>query len=39
MLYVPASLLKPGANEIVVFESDGLKGTPEVEFCDTPILG
>ena len=38
-LYVPASLLKPGANEIVVFESDGLKGAPEVEFCDTPILG
>ena len=38
-LYVPASLLKPGANEIIVFESDGLKGAPEAEFTDTPILG
>lgn len=37
-LYVPASVLKPGKNEIVVFESDGLKGAPEIEFCDTPIL-
>lgn len=38
-LYLPASLLKAGKNEIVVFESDGLKGTPEIEFTDTPILG
>lgn len=37
-LYIPASLLKPGANEIVLFESDGLKGAPEVEFIDKPIL-
>ncbi len=38
-LYVPASLLKEGENEIVVFESDGLKGIAEVEFVDKPILG
>ena len=37
-LYIPASLLKEGKNEIVIFESDGIKGTPEVEFCDTPVL-
>lgn len=38
-LYVPASVLKQGLNEIIVFESDGIKGTAEVEFCDTPLLG
>ena len=38
-LYVPASLLNEGENEIIVFESDGIKGEAEVEFCDTPILG
>ncbi len=38
-LYLPASVLKTGENEIVVFESDGLKGEPLVEFVDTPILG
>lgn len=38
-LYVPASLLKEGENEIVIFESDGLKGTPEIEFVDKPVLG
>lgn len=38
-LYVPASLLKCGKNEIIVFESDLLKGKAEVEFCDSPILG
>ncbi len=38
-LYVPASLLKEGENEIVIFESDGLKGTTEIEFVDKPILG
>ncbi len=38
-LYLPASLLDEGKNEIVVFESDGLKGEPVVEFVDTPILG
>ena len=37
-LYIPASLLKEGENEIVIFESDGIKGSPEVEFCDTPVL-
>lgn len=37
-LYLPASLLKTGENEIVVFESDGLKGAPEVKFCNSPIL-
>ena len=38
-LYVPASVLKDGKNEIIVFESDGLKGDAEIEFVDTPILG
>lgn len=38
-LYVPASLLKKGENEIVVFESDGVKGECVVEFCDKPDLG
>ena len=38
-LYVPASLLKEGENEIVVFESDGLKGDAVVEFKDYPTLG
>ena len=37
-LYVPASLLKEGDNEIVVFESDGIKGEPTVEFKDYPTL-
>lgn len=37
-LYVPKSLLKKGANEFIVFESDGLKGIPELELCDTPEL-
>ncbi len=38
-LYIPASLLKKGENEIVVFESDGIKGEPVAEFVDTPVLG
>ncbi len=38
-LYVPAGILKTGKNEIVIFESDGIKGEPEVEFCDKPVLG
>ena len=38
-LYIPASLLKKGENEIVVFESDGIKGEPVIEFTDKPILG
>ncbi len=38
-LYIPASLLKEGNNEIVVFESDGVKGEKTVTFVDTPDLG
>ncbi len=38
-LYIPASILKQGKNEIIVFESDALKGKAEVEFCDAPVLG
>lgn len=38
-LYVPESVLKEGENEIVIFETDGLKGKNEVEFVDKPILG
>ncbi len=37
-LYVPASLLKEGENEIIIFESDGLNGDPVVEFKDFPTL-
>ncbi len=37
-LYVPAPLLKTGANEIIVFESDGYD-TPEIEFFAEPKLG
>ena len=37
-LYVPASVLKEGENEITVFESDGIKGAPTVEFKDFPTL-
>lgn len=38
-LYVPAGILKNGENEIIVFESDGIKGEAEAEFTDKPILG
>ena len=38
-LYVPASVLREGDNEIILFESDGIKGVPEIEFTDTPELG
>ncbi len=38
-LYIPASVLKQGENEILVFESDGLKGIPVVNFTDTPDVG
>lgn len=38
-LYVPASVLKQGENEIIVFESDGIKGEAYVEFTDKPELG
>ena len=37
-LYVPAPLLRQGENEIIVFESDGLR-EPVIEFVDTPELG
>ncbi len=38
-LYVPASVLKEGENELIVFESDGIKGETVVEFTDVPELG
>ncbi len=38
-MYVPASLLKKGENEIIIFESDGIKGEAVIEFTDTPELG
>jgi len=36
-LYVPSAILKQGKNEIIIFESDGIKDHLEVEFCDVPI--
>ena len=38
-LYVPSSVLKEGENELIVFESDGIKGEATVEFTDRPELG
>lgn len=38
-LYLPASILKMSKNEIIVFESDGIKGNAEIEFTDKPELG
>ncbi len=38
-LYVPSSVLKEGENELIIFESDGLKGEAEVEFADCCDLG
>ncbi len=38
-MYLPASILKKGENEIIIFESDGIKGDAEIEFCDSPELG
>ncbi len=38
-LYLPASVLKNGKNEIVIFESDGLKGEPVIELVDKHIIG
>lgn len=38
-LFVPAGILRDGENEIILFESDGIKGLPEVEFTDKPELG
>ena len=37
-LYLPASVLKPGENEIVIFESDGLNGEPMVTLKEYPTL-
>lgn len=37
-LYVPRSLLKEGENELIVFENDGLKGEPIIEFVDRANL-
>jgi beta-galactosidase len=37
-LYVPSSILNEGENEIIVFESDGIKGEAVVEFKDYPTL-
>ena len=31
--------MRKGENEIIVFESDGIKGDAVAEFCDTPVLG
>ena len=38
-LYVPSSLLKEGKNELIIFESDGLKGDAIVEFSAESDLG
>ena len=38
-LYVPSCVLKEGLNELIVFESDGIKGEAIAEFTDTPELG
>lgn len=38
-LYVPKSLLKEGKNEIILFDGDGVKGEPIIEFVDKPDLG
>ncbi len=38
-LYVPSGVLKKGENELIVFESDGLKGESKVCFTDKPDLG
>ena len=37
-LYVPASLLNEGENEIIIFEGDGIKGEACVAFLDYPTL-
>ncbi len=38
-LYVPSSLLVRGRNELIIFESDGVKGEPVVEFVEKADLG
>jgi len=37
-LYIPAPLLRPGDNEIILFGSDSI-GAPQVIFEDRPDLG
>ncbi len=37
-LYVPVSILVDGENEIIIFEIDGIKGKPVVEFGTEHIL-
>lgn len=37
-LYIPAPLLRPGKNEIIVFETEGKSGGKLV-FCDEPDIG
>ena len=40
-LYVPAPLLNQGSNEVIVFETEGLKGMKpfKIWFSDVPMLG
>lgn len=38
-LYVPAPMLKPGDNELIVFEAAGVDAEPVAEFSSTPDLG
>ncbi len=38
-LYVPRSVLKAGENEIILFESDEIRGECKVEFTNKPDLG
>lgn len=38
-LYVPFSVLKSGENELIIFEAEGVKGEPTVEFVSEPELG
>lgn len=38
-LFVPAGALKEGKNELILFETDGLKGAPEIEFVAAADLG
>lgn len=38
-LFVPAGALKESKNELILFETDGLKGAPEIEFVAETDLG
>lgn len=37
-LYIPAPLLRPGKNEIIVFETEG-RSTGEISFLSEPDIG